>query len=385
MFLQKGLPFLLIILIFSACLPVKSVETSPLPSAYIQPTAAPTSTLTPSPEPSVTMQPSPTLANTPTSEPTFTPQPSATLTPTKSAPVSLFYPDWAKVSYPPFNLHDPKGVENPVLTAGDVTEVDAKFIADPFMFYYENSVWYMFFEVFNRKTQHGDIGLAVSLDGLHWKYDRIVLDEPFHLSYPDVFEYAGHYYMIPEAGQTGQIRLYEADNFPYGWHYKESLIYGKPYRDPTIFAYDGLLWIYAVVDSDLYLFSSNILWSGWTEHPRSPVITDDSHITRPGGRTFVYNGRTIIRLAQDDYPAYGKDVRAFQVNVLNLRRYSEEEIPESPVLRPSPHQDWVRDGIHQMDPWWTGDYWLVAFDGRSYKEVKSDYAIGIRIGDNPNP
>lgn len=81
----------------------------------------------------------------------------------------------------PFNFVSPENISNPVLTAKNVTDVAADFVADPFMIK-ENSTWYMFFEVMNSRTQQGDIGLAITNDGLKWVYKQIVLDEPFHLS-----------------------------------------------------------------------------------------------------------------------------------------------------------------------------------------------------------
>src|SRR5262249_62359225 len=46
----------------------------------------------------------------------------------------------------PFALRPPAGVVNPVLTAQHVTDVRARYVADPFMLRHESS-WYMFFEV----------------------------------------------------------------------------------------------------------------------------------------------------------------------------------------------------------------------------------------------
>ena len=92
----------------------------------------------------------------------------------------------------PFNFISPENVVNPVLTAKDVTDVSAFYVADPFMIN-ENSTWYMFFEVVNIKTFQGDIGLAISNDGFNWTYKQIVLDEQFHLSYPYIFKWRNDY------------------------------------------------------------------------------------------------------------------------------------------------------------------------------------------------
>jgi hypothetical protein len=98
---------------------------------------------------------------------------------------------------------------NPVLTRKSVTDVRAAFVADPFMVRTSEG-WYMFFEVMPASGYIGNIGLARSDDGKDWKYERIVLDEPFHLSYPYVFSWQNSYYMIPDVYGANAIRLYQA-------------------------------------------------------------------------------------------------------------------------------------------------------------------------------
>jgi hypothetical protein len=87
----------------------------------------------------------------------------------------------------PFNLTPPEDISNPVLTGKDVTDIDARCVADPFMVF-EKGRFYMFFEVLNRKTNKGSIGYAESEDGQQWEYKQIIIDENFHLSYPYIFE-----------------------------------------------------------------------------------------------------------------------------------------------------------------------------------------------------
>ncbi len=90
----------------------------------------------------------------------------------------------------PFTLSSSESISNPVLTRASVSDVAAEFVADPFMVQ-RDGLWYMFFEVLNRDAARGQIGLAVSDDGLKWTYQQIVLTEPFHLSYPYLFEWDG--------------------------------------------------------------------------------------------------------------------------------------------------------------------------------------------------
>jgi hypothetical protein len=102
----------------------------------------------------------------------------------------------------PLRLGPPAGARNPVLTRDDVSDVPAAFVADPFLIRVDGK-WHMFFEVMNWLTRLGEIGHAVSDDGVTWAYQQIVLSEPFHLSYPYVFEWKGDYFMIPESYQAG--------------------------------------------------------------------------------------------------------------------------------------------------------------------------------------
>ena len=143
----------------------------------------------------------------------------------------------------PFDLNPAPAVVNPVLNAGDVTDVDAAFVADPFMIR-EDGYWHMFFEVLNREHQRGEIGWATSPDGISWSYQRIVLREPYHLSYPHVFRWQGAWFMIPETLGANGIQLYQATRFPTEWRSVAVLLSGQ-FADPTIFRYRGRWWLFA--------------------------------------------------------------------------------------------------------------------------------------------
>jgi hypothetical protein len=85
----------------------------------------------------------------------------------------------------------------PVLTRKSLTAMKASGVADPFMVRHGEG-WCMFFEIENQRSGRGEIGLARSFDAISWEFDRVVLKEPFHLSYPHVFEFDGAHYMLPE-------------------------------------------------------------------------------------------------------------------------------------------------------------------------------------------
>lgn len=285
-------------------------------------------------------------------------------------------PDWSTVTTEPFNLIDPSNIANPILTASDVDDVDAEFVADPFLFF-ENNQWYLFFEVLNKFTNHGDIALATSSDGFHWTYEQVVLDESFHLSYPYIFKWQDDYYMIPETKPANSIRLYKSVEFPYKWTFESTLIDGVGGLDSSIFYYDGKWWMFTSpgLNRILDLYYSENLKGPWTRHPESPIVASDASLARSGGRSFVFDNNRIIRIAQKSDVVYGQQVRAFEVDTLTETQYEEHEILESPILKEG--IGWNATGMHQFDPWWTGSYWLCSVDGK----IGETWSIGIYVTD----
>lgn len=130
------------------------------------------------------------------------------------APPARKRDEWAISIYrgpSPFSLIPADPGNDPVLTKHDVSDVSAGYVADPFMLRLD-STWYMFFEVVNEHSKKGEIGLATSGDGLRWTYRQIVLAEPFHLSYPYVFQWQNEFFMVPETCHMNSVRLYRADS-----------------------------------------------------------------------------------------------------------------------------------------------------------------------------
>lgn len=268
------------------------------------------------------------------------------------------------------NIYEPHHIKNPVLTYKDVTDTKAEFIADPFIIKY-NDKWYMFFEILDEIKNKGILGLAISDDGYSWKYERIILEEDFHLSYPYVFEYNNKIYMMPETGESGYIKLYEADEFPYKWKEVKNLIKGA-YWDASLLTYNDEWFIFAYTNrphiNTLAIFYSDDLLGEWKEHPCSKSITNNPNITRPAGRIINNNGR-LIRYSQDRSEYYGKLVRAIEILELSKSKYSEKEIGiiagDSQIKN-----SWNKDGMHTIDMNKISDNkWIVAVDGHYFKPV----------------
>lgn len=280
----------------------------------------------------------------------------------------------------PLDLVPARRAANPVLSRWDVTDVPALFVADPFMIWIRNA-WHMFLEVYNARTRKGEIGLATSSNGWRWKYRRIVLAEDYHLSYPYVFEWNGDCYLVPESHQSGQVRLYRAQRFPYEWSLAGILLDAGCFADSTLVHYSGRWWLLAETNPDykfdtLRLFFSEKLTGPWQEHPQSPVVTGDPRSARPAGRPVVWNGR-LIRFAQDCYPQYGSRVRAFEIAELTPDRYREVPLGPEPFLAGS-GAGWNKSGMHHVDAHpYPGGGWIACVDGRQDIVPKAAEAVPI--------
>ncbi|NLG19205.1 MAG: glycoside hydrolase family 32 protein [Fibrobacter sp.] len=264
----------------------------------------------------------------------------------------------------PLEVMESRSINNPLITASDVTDIKASFVADPFLFR-KDSVWYMFFEVLNSLDGKGDIGMAVSADGRNWKYSQIVLDEEFHLSYPYVFEHNGQIYMIPESASAKHLRLYRAVDFPYRWEFAWKLLDGE-FGDHAIFRYDEMWWLFAGSDpyknTTLRLYYAEDLRDIWKEHPESPVVKDDADIARPAGRVIMDGGK-IYRLAQDCDPSYGRSVNAFEITELSKTRFAESPWESNPVLDRG-RSGWTAHGMHHLDAHRAENgKWIASIDG----------------------
>lgn len=260
-------------------------------------------------------------------------------------------------------------MDTPTLQASDVNDIQAEFVADPFIIKYD-SQFFMFFEVLNKRSGRGEIGVASSSDGGKWDYQQIVLREEFHLSYPQVFKVNDEMFMLPETTGANRVLLYKAKKFPFQWEIANELFLGD-FLDPSIVKYEGKWWIFAGSDSgNLHLYYSEKLEGPWIEHPKSPMITNDKSITRPGGRIIVSGGH-IYRYTQDCFPYYGNSVSVFKVNKISESEYREEEI--SLILSgTNKDNDWRKDGMHHIDQLMVDDnQWLIAVDG--HRTHKSNY------------
>ena len=168
---------------------------------------------------------------------------------------------------------DPVGSDGvSALSGRDILDIRGEYLADPFVLLHEGT-FMMFFEVWNIDEKRGNIGLATSEDGMSWRYERVVIDEPFHMSYPYVFESSGQYYMIPETHAVRQVRLYHSTTFPFAWKLRKVLL-EEDLCDASVVYHDNIWYMFVSPPSNdrVLLYFASDLHEEWEIHPSSPVL-----------------------------------------------------------------------------------------------------------------
>ena len=88
--------------------------------------------------------------------------------------------------------------------------------ADPIVFQHGNAD-YLFAEAYDRKTGKGAIAVATMNEEPEEINFKVIIEEPYHMSFPMVFTWDQEIYMIPETCANFSINLYRAVDFPYKW------------------------------------------------------------------------------------------------------------------------------------------------------------------------
>jgi hypothetical protein len=204
-----------------------------------------------------------------------------------------------------------------------------RFWADPFVISRDNK-YYLFIEELIFKTNKGHISV-IELDekGKLLRND-IIIEKPYHMSYPFVFEWNDTYYLVPETGNNKTIDLYKCTHFPLKWNFEMNLMENVSAKDSTLFYYHDKWWLFTAINEmsnspnhdELFLFySSELLTTKWIAHPCNPIISDIK-TARPAGKIFIHDNK-IYRPSQDCSGRYGRAFNLCQIITLTETAYEE--------------------------------------------------------------
>lgn len=199
-------------------------------------------------------------------------------------------------------------------------------IADPFLFKKEDTL-FLFYEHLHKWYGTGSICMRSTKDLINWSEETEVLVEPFHLSFPYVFEDNGKVYMLPETGGDKSIRLYEAkDDTLTKWKLVKKLKEGEePWYDSVIYKKDDKYYLFTGHDDNIeqvqHLYVADNLTGPYTEHPQSPIARGRD-CGRNAGSIIEQDGN-IYRPVQVCMNYYGEQTSIMNIEQLTPTEYKE--------------------------------------------------------------
>ena len=204
-----------------------------------------------------------------------------------------------------------------------------RYWGDPFVMQ-RDGCYYVFLEEKLYATGLGRIAcLALNPEGSLLSH-QVVLERPYHLSYPFVFERGTDLFMIPETAGHRTIELYRCIHFPDRWEFVQNLMTDIYAVDATLLKHEDKYWLFANVKEPggssldaLHLYYAAHLSDGhWVAHPHNPIVRD-IRSARPAGRIFMQDGK-LIRPSQDSSRRYGYALKFKRITTLSETDYAEE-------------------------------------------------------------
>src|SRR6266705_2849542 len=104
--------------------------------------------------------------------------------------------------------------------------------------------YFIFFEELPYRTGKGHLMAMEVFDNAEPGEAQIILKQPYHLSYPFVFDWEGALYMIPETAENRTVELYRCEAFPQRWRLHEILLRDVDAVDTTLWREGNRWWMF---------------------------------------------------------------------------------------------------------------------------------------------
>ncbi|CDO35447.1 hypothetical protein SAMN06295987_104149 [Novosphingobium mathurense] len=254
-------------------------------------------------------------------------------------------------------------------------EPEFTFLADPFGYRFGDHL-HLFAEQYDYRTRHGVIERLTFDGGFDLVERKLVLREPWHLSYPFVFEGEGATWMLPEAHRSGRLTLYRACGELEDWRAECEIALDCVPVDASILRYRDRWWLlYSSAASkadklgSLHVAWAETLCGPWTPHPGNPVRLDRAS-SRPGG-TPVLLGDRIMLPVQDCVRTYGAAIRPLWIDRLDENGFQAEAGTPLTVPADAPQPC---EGMHTLTA--CGDVTL--FDVKTVDRSLAGLALDLR-------
>lgn len=223
-----------------------------------------------------------------------------------------------------------------------LTPPEDRFWADPFAVEHQGR-YFIFFEELPYRAGRGHLMAIEVFDKAEPGEAQVILQRPYHLSYPFVFDWEGTLYMIPETMENRTVELYRCEEFPHRWRLHRVLLRDLDAVDATLWSDGSRWWMFVNVaepgvdnTDELHLYWSVTPLGPWTAHPANPVVSD-VRCARPAGPLFSRD-RNLFRPSQDCSQGYGHSVLINRVQILSESSYQETAVDRIAA-------DWRRDVV----------------------------------------
>ncbi len=195
--------------------------------------------------------------------------------------------------------------------------------ADPF-FFEHNGRLFLFAELYVYSKDKGEIGFCEYKNGSFGKW-KTIIEEPYHLSYPNIFEEDDEIYICPESNENESVYFYRAVKFPEIWEKCPPIISGMKCTDTTFLNLEkanyGFTYRIDQEPGELLLFRRDA--EGIVFSEKNPITTDIG-CARPGGN-FLIEKDGIYRVSQDNKAHYCDSIVVSKLN-LDWPHYQENPI-----------------------------------------------------------
>lgn len=242
------------------------------------------------------------------------------------------------------NTHDISGLEFITIPNGI-----NYWVADPFPFE-KDGVLYIFGEMYEYSSLKGSIAYC-KYDGKLFSPWKKIIEEQYHLSFPNIFEVDGKLYMCPEAHQSKELYLYKCVSFPDIWEKERILAKGVDFCDTVFWKNQDKLYGFACEWESLEKHKLKVFQIRNSElvyiEGRGKQL--DDFMSRPAGKIF-YDEREkcYVMPAQICKPKYGSAI-VFKKFGVNEFEYEEDEIAELSASEIKCDKAHNYDGIHTFN------------------------------------
>lgn len=262
----------------------------------------------------------------------------------------------------------------------DVEEVDwfkAKhaddYLADGFALKY-NERLLLLYEDYSYKGRKGRISSTwYSERSGSFTEPQVLLDQPWHLSYPYLFKHNDKVYCIPECKDHKNVVLYRLDSNTMKLVHERTLIKDLEAVDPTLLNYNNHWYLFFTAgyasNVELHIWHAENLEDEFKPHVLTPVKADISNC-RPAGTPFYLDGK-LYRPAQDCSRSYGGRIILNEIKILSEDYFLE--MAANVLEPPKPFE-----GLHNIS--FAGDFMFFDCKQMKFSLANFIYQIQRKIG-----